>query len=128
MDLYKWAYKLSPATPGELVADCFELAVEIRELDMRASPYDLRAHGYEPVAIETVEGKAQYVAGQRDFAARGAVLRRRLIDVCDTVLAAGEGRSTAQEGPERLAATDHRPRQVTAGPSNRQPDPVPSDG
>jgi hypothetical protein len=128
MDLYKWAYKLSPATPGELVADCFELAVEIRELDMRASPYDLRAHGYEPVAIETVEGKAQYVAGQRGFAARGAVLRRRLIDVCDTVLAAGEGRSTAQEGPERLAATDHRPRQVTAGPSNRQPDPVPSDG
>ena len=55
MDLYKWAYKLSPATPGELVADCFELAVEIRELDMQASPYDLREHGYEPVAIETPE-------------------------------------------------------------------------
>ena len=47
MDLYKWAYKLSPATPGELVADCFELAADIRELDMRASPYDLRDHGYE---------------------------------------------------------------------------------
>jgi hypothetical protein len=87
MDLYKWAYKLSPATPGELVADCFELAVEIRELDMRASPYDLRAEGYEPVAIETSEGKATYVAGQRVFAARGAALRAQLIEVCDRLLA-----------------------------------------
>jgi hypothetical protein len=87
MDLYKWAYKLSPATPGELVADCFELAVEIRELDMRASPYDLRAQGYEPVAIETPEGKAQYVAAQRGFAERGAVLRQRLLQVCEQLLA-----------------------------------------
>jgi hypothetical protein len=89
MDLYKWAYKLSPATPGELLADCFELAVEIRELDMRASPYDLRGHSYEPVAIETPEGKAEYVAAQRGFAERGAVLRTRLIDVCDRLLPAG---------------------------------------
>jgi hypothetical protein len=87
MDLYKWAYKLSPATPAELVADCFQLAVEVRELDMRASPYDLRAHGYEPVAIETPEGKAEYVAAQRGFAERGAVLRQRLLDVCDRLLA-----------------------------------------
>ena len=87
MDLYKWAYKLSPATPGDLVADCFELAVEIRELDMRASPYDLRGHGYEPVTIETAEGKAEYVAAQRAFAHRGAVLRQRLLDVCDRLLA-----------------------------------------
>jgi hypothetical protein len=87
MDLYKWAYKLSPATPGELVADCFELAVDIRELDMRASPYDLRDHGYVPVAIETPEGKAEYVAAQRGFAERGAVLRQRLLDVCDRLLA-----------------------------------------
>jgi hypothetical protein len=86
MDLYKWAYKLSPATPGELVADCFELAVEIRALDMRASPYDLRSHGYKPVAIESPEGKAQYVAAQRGFAERGAVLRQRLIGVCDQLL------------------------------------------
>jgi hypothetical protein len=94
MDLYKWAYKLSPATSGELVADCFELAVEIRELDMRASPYDLRAYGYEPVAIETTEGKAAYVAAQRGFAERGAVLRRRLLDVCDQVLALAPARRT----------------------------------
>jgi hypothetical protein len=86
MDLYKWSYKLGPAVPGGLLADCFELAVDIRELDMRASPYDLSAHGYEPVAIETPEGKAEYVAAQRGFAERGAVLRQRLLDVCDQLL------------------------------------------
>jgi hypothetical protein len=86
MDLYKWAYKLSPATPGELLADCFELAVEVRELDMRASPYDLREHGYEPVAIETPAGRAEYAAAQRRFADRGAVLRQRLLEVCESLV------------------------------------------
>ncbi|MGY2003362.1 3-methyladenine DNA glycosylase [Blastococcus sp. SYSU DS1024] len=86
MDLYKWAYKLSPAVPGELLADCFALAVDVRELDMRASPYDLRDHGYDAVPIETPEGKAQYVAAQRTFADRAATLRRQLIDVCERLL------------------------------------------
>jgi hypothetical protein len=87
MDLFKWAYKLSPAVPGELLADCLDLAGEIRELDMRASPYDLREHGYAHVAIETPEGKAEYVAAQRAFAARAAELRARLVEVCDALLA-----------------------------------------
>jgi hypothetical protein len=86
MDLYKWAYKLSPAVPGELLADCFALAADVRELDMRASPYDLRGLGWEPVAIETPEGKAEYVAAQRGFAARGAGLRERLLEVCRELL------------------------------------------
>ncbi|RBY81662.1 3-methyladenine DNA glycosylase [Geodermatophilus sp. TF02-6] len=86
MDLYKWACKLAPAVAGDLVADCFELAVEVRELDMRASPYDLRACGYAPVPIETPEGRAEYVAAQRGFARRGAGLRGRLIEVCDRLL------------------------------------------
>jgi len=38
IDLYKWVYKLAPVTPSELVADCLELAVNVRELDMWASP------------------------------------------------------------------------------------------
>jgi hypothetical protein len=87
MDLYKWAYKLTPAVPSELVARCFALAREVRELDMRASPYDLRALGYEPVAIETPEGKAEYAAAQRDFARRGQAVREELIAVCDSLLA-----------------------------------------
>nr|WP_205740641.1 3-methyladenine DNA glycosylase [Haloactinopolyspora alba] len=79
MDLYKWAYKLVPLVPSELLADAFELARDIRELDMRASPYDLSELGYTPVRIETREGKAEYVAAQRAFADRAAGLRSRLL-------------------------------------------------
>jgi hypothetical protein len=87
MDLYKHAFRLSPMVPSELVADCFELARDIRVLDMRASPYDLRRMGYAPVAVETAEGKQEYVAAQRTFADRAAPLRSRLIDECDRLLA-----------------------------------------
>jgi hypothetical protein len=83
MDLYKWAYKLSPIAGSDLVADCFALAREIRTLDMRASPYDLGALGFDPVRIETPEGKSEYVRRQRDFADAAAMLRRRLIDCCE---------------------------------------------
>ncbi|WP_232664399.1 3-methyladenine DNA glycosylase [Pseudonocardia sp. TRM90224] len=86
MDLYKWAYKLLPLTPGDLLADCFELAVDVRELDMRASPYDLAAHGYPPVAIETAAGRAEYARSQAAFTTRAAPLRERLIQLCTTVL------------------------------------------
>jgi hypothetical protein len=48
---------------------------------MRASPYDLAAHGYEPVRIETADGKAEYAQAQRGFAERGSGLRARLLDV-----------------------------------------------
>ncbi|RLK52130.1 3-methyladenine DNA glycosylase [Microbacterium telephonicum] len=86
MDLYKWAVKLGPLTPGDLLLDAFTLAREIREVDMRASPYDLSAHGYTPIAIETTDGKAAYVAAQRAFADRAAVLRARLLGVVEHAL------------------------------------------
>jgi hypothetical protein len=90
MDLYKWAYKLSPATPAELVAECFALAVDVRELDMRASPYDLAELGYPPVRIETAAGRAEYARTQAAFARRAAPLRSRLIELCDLLLLAGD--------------------------------------
>jgi hypothetical protein len=86
MDIYKWATKLGPVLPGALLLDAFELAASIRELDMRASPYDLSEWGYAPVAIETTEGKAEYVRRQRDFAARGNALRERIVGVLDGLL------------------------------------------
>jgi len=99
MDLYKWSYKLSPAIPSTLTLDCLDLAREIRELDMRAAPYDLRALGYEPVQIETPEGKAAYVAAQRDFGARAQVLRGRLIGACDTMLEPADGAGSMHRSP-----------------------------
>jgi hypothetical protein len=89
MDLYRWAYKLSPLVPGELVADCFALARDIRALDMRASPYDLADLGYPPVRVETPEGRAEYAAGQRAFAERATPLRRRLLTAVSRLRRAG---------------------------------------
>jgi hypothetical protein len=95
MDLYKWAHKLAPATPSELLADCFELAVRVRELDMRASPYDLSALGYPAVRIETAAGRAEYTREQAGFAASAAPLRTRLIELAELITAA---RPAAQDG------------------------------
>ncbi|MFE5408812.1 3-methyladenine DNA glycosylase [Microbacterium sp. NPDC056569] len=81
MDLYKWAVKLGPLVPGELMLDAFELARDIRVLDMRASPYDLADWGYDAVPIETAEGKAEYVRSQRGFAERGHVIRAALVEI-----------------------------------------------
>nr|BFE62844.1 hypothetical protein GCM10020063_073700 [Dactylosporangium thailandense] len=88
MDLYKHAYKMSPLVPAELIADCFELARDVRTLDMRASPYDLADLGYEPVRIETPDGRTRYVEAQRSFAERAAPLRGRLIAECERLLEA----------------------------------------
>jgi len=87
MDLYRWAYKLDPYTPSDLVADCFQLAHDIRELDMCASPYDLTELGYAPVEIETAAGRAEYARRQAAFTERAAPLRSTLISLCDALLA-----------------------------------------
>ena len=93
MDLYKHAFRLSPLVPSELVADCFELARDIRVLDMRAAPYDLRGLGVTPLPVETPDGKQEYVAAQRGFSERGQVLRERLIAQGASLLATVEVRS-----------------------------------
>ncbi|HEX5860709.1 MAG TPA: 3-methyladenine DNA glycosylase, partial [Nocardioides sp.] len=87
MDLYKHAFRLTPMVCSDLVADAFELAWDIRVLDMRASPYDLVDLGLEPIRIETPQGKQEYTAAQRAFAERAAPLRRRLADECARLLA-----------------------------------------
>lgn len=84
MDLYKWASKLIPLVSSELMMDCFELAWDIRTMDMQASPYDLADWGFAPIPIETPEGKALYVREQKRFAERADVLRRRLLAVVNS--------------------------------------------
>ncbi|MDI3241159.1 3-methyladenine DNA glycosylase [Arthrobacter sp. AL08] len=79
MDLYKWAYKLAPLLPSELVMDCFELSWRIRAMDMQASPYDLDEWGYPAILIETPEGKAAYIEYQRAFSTEAQDLRERLL-------------------------------------------------
>lgn len=79
MDVYKWAYKFYPWVSSALIFDAFLLAWEIRELDMRASPYQLSAWGYEPVCIETPDGRSYYKARQMQFMEQAQILRNRLL-------------------------------------------------
>jgi hypothetical protein len=85
MDLYKWSSKLWPWTGADLIGECFELALAGRDLDMRASPYDLSVMGYEPVKIETAEGRAWYEREQRELATRAASLRQKLLACCESL-------------------------------------------
>ena len=87
MDLYKQPSGCPPLVPSELVADCFELARDIRVLDMRAAPYDLTGLGIEAARDRDAAGKQVYAAAQRGFAERGAPLREVLLDACETLLA-----------------------------------------
>ena len=79
MDLYKFAFSVSPFLPAELTADAFELAIAAREIDMRASPYDLRSFGFAPIAIETREGREEYVQKQKEIAELAQPIRLRLL-------------------------------------------------
>jgi hypothetical protein len=81
MDLYRFAYKVAPFCPSELVADAFEVALAAREVDMRASPYDLSDYGFAAVPIETRAGREEYVELQRGIASRARPVRERLLEV-----------------------------------------------
>lgn len=78
MDLYKWAFQLAPYICSELIADAFDLAWQAREVDMRASPYDLSALGFAPIALETRNGREEYVEAQRRLFTLGQPIRARL--------------------------------------------------
>lgn len=87
MDLYKWAGKLHPAVGSELLFETYLLARDIREVDMAASAYDLREWGYEPIKVETAEGRAEYATLQRGFARRAAPLRHQILEIATTLRA-----------------------------------------
>jgi hypothetical protein len=93
MDLYKHAFRMWPLVGSDLVADCYELAWDVREVDMRASPYDFSGLGLEPIRIETADGKREYAAYQRGFAERAAPLRERLVEACEVLLASWADRT-----------------------------------
>jgi hypothetical protein len=86
MDLYKWAYKLSPWVPSDLVQRCFLLAVYAREIDMRASPYDFSSLGFTPICIETVDGQQEYQTLQQELAINAKLLRIELLKEIQLIL------------------------------------------
>jgi hypothetical protein len=80
MDVYKWAMRLQPLVPSELVVRAFDLAMRIRRLDMAASPYDFSALEVAPIPVETQQGRAIYAAAQREFAGAARQLRTELLE------------------------------------------------
>ncbi|MEO9328853.1 3-methyladenine DNA glycosylase [Gordonia aurantiaca] len=86
MDLYRYCFGLAPLLPAGLTVDCFEVALRARDLDMRASPYDLRHLGYDPVPVETPAGRAEYVREQSAIAEQGSRLRAEVLRRCEELL------------------------------------------
>lgn len=80
MDLYKWAYKWVPWVPSCLLFTALEIAIRARELDMRASPYDLRSLGFSPIRIEEPSGREEYRRLQREIADDAQPIRERLVE------------------------------------------------
>jgi len=115
MDLYKWAYRMLPVVSSSLLLDCFRLARAIREVDMRASPYDLSDLGYPPIPIGTAAGKAEYVAAQRDFASAGQLLRARLSEELALAFAAGTPIVRAKTSPDAGAGPQSSARRRRRG-------------
>ena len=89
MDLYRWCYKLVPWVGTEMLESCFRLAIEARELDMRASPYDVSHYGYEAIPIETHEGREAYRREQQALYAKGQPIARALLDECRRLMELG---------------------------------------
>jgi hypothetical protein len=92
MDLYNRAYRSMPWIGSELLWETFQLALRLRSLDMRASPYDLRSLGYEPVPVETPEGRARYRQEQRALSEEAADVRSRLIHALGAILSRADRR------------------------------------
>lgn len=86
MDLYKWSFKFYPWLPSELIWQAFSLALKARIVDMEASPYDVRAYGYESIEIELQSGMKTYVQKQKKLAEEAALLRNRWIAEISAIL------------------------------------------
>ena len=96
MDLYRWAYEAMPWIGSDLLWQTFDLATELRVLDMQASPYDLGDFGLEPVQVETKEGRVEYRLRQGELGERAAVLRSKLIAALQHLLASHGGADRVQ--------------------------------
>lgn len=108
MDLFRYAIKLWPYVPSELLADALELAIAARVLDMRASPYDLSewhqppappgeaggvggaAAGFDlsPVRIETADGRKQYQREQAALTMQAQPVRKQMVHAYEAAMRA----------------------------------------
>ncbi len=79
MDLYKFAFKIAPWIASEIIGDAFLHAGKARQIDMRASPYDLQEYGLEAIEIETKAGREEYLECQRQLALEAEPIREEIL-------------------------------------------------
>jgi hypothetical protein len=91
MDLYRFANKIAPWCPSELLADAFLLAADARMIDMRSSPYDLSEQGFTPIRVEEASGREEFIQEQRRLAEKAQPLRAQMLGLYRYLLAAHEG-------------------------------------
>ena len=77
-----------PWISSNTIRHAFELAVETRVMDMKASPYDLRERGLAPIKIETDEGRQEYMQKQKAIFEKSQPIRRQLITEYQALLEA----------------------------------------
>lgn len=86
MDLYKLAAQCMPWVGSDFLWRCFEFARQARQLDMQASPYDCRSLGFEPIKVETAQGRLEYERHQRALSQRARTLRADFIGRLEDLL------------------------------------------
>lgn len=79
MDLYKHAQRFAPMFGSDLVRQTFQLARDIRSVDMQVAPYDLAELGVIPIRVETQTGRDTFAEKQVEFASRAQQLRLIMI-------------------------------------------------
>lgn len=80
MDLYKFAQRFAPIFGSDIVRSAFDLAKDIRTVDMQTAPYDLADLGVIPIPVETQAGREEFANRQLQFAERAQKLRTELIE------------------------------------------------
>ena len=81
MDLLRYALRLAPFVDASLIGDALDVALQARDLDIRASPYLLA--GAAPVEVETTAGRKEYVRRQAAVHDAAAPVRDRLLAAYD---------------------------------------------
>jgi hypothetical protein len=90
MDLYKHAQRYAPIFGSDIVRKTFQLAKDIRSVDMQVAPYDLAELGVIPIPVETQAGRDVFASKQVEFAKRAQELRLEMISTIESTWAPAE--------------------------------------
>lgn len=89
----------SPLINSDFVMDCFENAARARQIDMRASPYDVSEFGLEAIRVESPEGRREYADAQKDLMQASIPLRSNLLDFLITLQYESQELGTPKHDP-----------------------------